>query len=218
MAIAAARNLCAPESIPFLFGGDGAVLMVPPQHQPAVRQALARVRGAAWREHGLRLRVGMVPVSALRTPGLRRARGALRADAGQQLRRLCRRWGQCAGRRHPRPRLARAGCAGRGARNTGRRRAGGLERPVLPLGTLAVAARQDADADHARRRRSRCGVCRGHAPGRPGRRPATGPAADAARRLAAQGLHARGACALPRRLAAVVDAARAGRDAAGQGG
>ena len=69
MAIAAARNLCAPESIPFLFGGDGAVLMVPPQHQPAVRQALARVRGAAWREHGLRLRVGMVPVSALRTQG-----------------------------------------------------------------------------------------------------------------------------------------------------
>jgi GTP cyclohydrolase III len=30
MAIAAAKNLCAPESIPFLFGGDGAVLMVPP--------------------------------------------------------------------------------------------------------------------------------------------------------------------------------------------
>jgi hypothetical protein len=30
MAIAAARNLCAPEPIPFLFGGDGAVLMVPP--------------------------------------------------------------------------------------------------------------------------------------------------------------------------------------------
>ncbi len=69
MAIAAAKNLCAPESIPFLFGGDGAVLMVPPQHQQAMRQALARVRGAAWRDHGMRLRVGMVPVSALRTQG-----------------------------------------------------------------------------------------------------------------------------------------------------
>jgi hypothetical protein len=69
MAIAAARNLCAPEPIPFLFGGDGAVLMVPRRHQAAMRQALARVRGAAWREHGLRLRVGMAPVSALRTQG-----------------------------------------------------------------------------------------------------------------------------------------------------
>ena len=69
MAIAAARNLCAPESIPFLFGGDGAVLMVPPRHQAAMRQALARVRGAAWRDHGLELRVGLVPVSALRSVG-----------------------------------------------------------------------------------------------------------------------------------------------------
>jgi hypothetical protein len=69
MAIAAAKNLCAPEPIPFLFGGDGAVLMVPPQRQQAMRQALARVRGAAWRDHGMRLRVGMVPVSALRTQG-----------------------------------------------------------------------------------------------------------------------------------------------------
>ena len=69
MAIAAAKNLCAPEPIPFLFGGDGAVLMVPPRHQQAMRQALARVRGAAGRDHDLRLRVGMVPVSALRTQG-----------------------------------------------------------------------------------------------------------------------------------------------------
>jgi hypothetical protein len=66
---AAAKNLCAPEPIPFLFGGDGAVLMVPPQRQQAMRQALARVRGAASREYGMRLRVGMVPVSALRTQG-----------------------------------------------------------------------------------------------------------------------------------------------------
>jgi hypothetical protein len=69
MAIAAAKNLCAPEPIPFLFGGDGAVLMVPPRRQQAMRQALARVRGTAWRDHGLRQRVGMVPVSALRTQG-----------------------------------------------------------------------------------------------------------------------------------------------------
>jgi hypothetical protein len=43
--------------------------MVPPQRQQAMRQALARVRGAAWREHGMQLRVGMVPVAALRSQG-----------------------------------------------------------------------------------------------------------------------------------------------------
>jgi hypothetical protein len=43
--------------------------MVPARQQPALRQALARVRGIALREHGLRLRVGLVPVSALRSLG-----------------------------------------------------------------------------------------------------------------------------------------------------
>ena len=69
MAIAAAKNLCAPESIPFLFGGDGAVLMVPPQHAAQTRIELARARGAAARDHGLRLRVGLVPVGVLRRFG-----------------------------------------------------------------------------------------------------------------------------------------------------
>lgn len=69
MAIAAAKNLCAPESIPFLFGGDGAVLMVPPQHAAQARVALARARGAAQREHGLTLRVGLVSAGVLRRFG-----------------------------------------------------------------------------------------------------------------------------------------------------
>jgi len=69
MAIAAARNMCAPRPIPFLFGGDGAVLMVPPQQAAAMRQALARLRGAARRDHGMELRVGLAPVSALRAAG-----------------------------------------------------------------------------------------------------------------------------------------------------
>lgn len=30
MAIAALKNLCAPRPIPFLFGGDGAIVPVPP--------------------------------------------------------------------------------------------------------------------------------------------------------------------------------------------
>ena len=67
--IAALKNLCAPESIPFLFGGDGAVVLVPPRHADAARHGLARVRGLAAREFGLRLRVELVSVGELRRHG-----------------------------------------------------------------------------------------------------------------------------------------------------
>ena len=69
MAIGALKNLCAPVSLPFLFGGDGSVVMVPPHHAEAARLALARVRGFALREFGLRLRVGQTPVAVLRQFG-----------------------------------------------------------------------------------------------------------------------------------------------------
>ncbi|MEO6625359.1 MAG: DUF3095 family protein [Burkholderiaceae bacterium] len=69
MAIGALKNLCAPISVPFLFGGDGSVVMVPPQHANAARLALARVRGFAQREFGLSLRVGQTSVGVLRQFG-----------------------------------------------------------------------------------------------------------------------------------------------------
>ena len=69
MAIGALKNLCAPTPVPFLFGGDGSVVMVPPQHAVAARVALARVRGFAQREFGLVLRVGLAPVALLRQFG-----------------------------------------------------------------------------------------------------------------------------------------------------
>ena len=69
MAIAALKNLCAPTPLPFLFGGDGSVVMVPPQFADAARLALARVRGFALRECGMQLRVGMAPVAVLRAFG-----------------------------------------------------------------------------------------------------------------------------------------------------
>lgn len=69
MAIAALKNLCAPTRLPFLFGGDGSVVMVPPAHAQAARQTLARVRGFAEREFGMRLRVGICPVAVLRQHG-----------------------------------------------------------------------------------------------------------------------------------------------------
>jgi len=69
MAIAALKNLCAPTRLPFLFGGDGSVVMVPSAHAQAARQALARVRGFAAREFGMQLRIGICPVALLRQFG-----------------------------------------------------------------------------------------------------------------------------------------------------
>jgi hypothetical protein len=69
MGIAALRNLCAPTRIPFLFGGDGAVVMVPPEYATKARTELARVRGMAARDFELAMRVGLVPVKELRHLG-----------------------------------------------------------------------------------------------------------------------------------------------------
>ena len=73
MAIAALKNLCAPTRLPFLFGGDGSVVMVPPSHALSARLALARVRGFALREFGMRLRVGICPVARAASVRQRRA-------------------------------------------------------------------------------------------------------------------------------------------------
>ncbi|MDM0024466.1 DUF3095 domain-containing protein [Variovorax saccharolyticus] len=69
MGIAGLRNLCAPIRIPFLFGGDGAVVLVPPEKVAQARIELARARGQAAREFRLKLRVGLVAVGALRRFG-----------------------------------------------------------------------------------------------------------------------------------------------------
>jgi len=68
-AIAALKNLAAPQTIPFLFGGDGSVVMVPPENADAARRVLARLRGFAAREFELDLRVGAVRVGELRRGG-----------------------------------------------------------------------------------------------------------------------------------------------------
>ncbi len=69
LAIAGLKNLCAPTLLPFLFGGDGSVVLVPAAWADESRRVLARLRGLAQREFGQQLRIAMVPVSALRARG-----------------------------------------------------------------------------------------------------------------------------------------------------
>lgn len=65
--ISALSNLAG--SIPFQFGGDGAVAMIPPEFAAEARKVLARTRTFARGEFQLDLRVGFVPVSALSARG-----------------------------------------------------------------------------------------------------------------------------------------------------
>jgi hypothetical protein len=69
-AIAAVKNLCAPMPIPFLFGGDGSVVMLPLERAAEARLLLARLRGFAAREFGLRMRAGLVGMRDLRGFGV----------------------------------------------------------------------------------------------------------------------------------------------------
>jgi hypothetical protein len=63
--IVAVLNVVDGMEIPFVFGGDGATLLVPPEADAAARRALAALARLARTGFGLRLRVGMIPVGDL---------------------------------------------------------------------------------------------------------------------------------------------------------
>ncbi|MGI9475264.1 MAG: DUF3095 domain-containing protein [Hyphomicrobiaceae bacterium] len=67
--ITAVLNACPDADIPFVFGGDGGTLVVPPTSREAGREALARLQVHAKSMFGLELRTGAVTVAALRAGG-----------------------------------------------------------------------------------------------------------------------------------------------------
>ncbi|ARA93979.1 hypothetical protein AWN76_012990 [Rhodothermaceae bacterium RA] len=81
LGIAAVLNAAAPVEVPYVFGGDGATLLVPPSVLPAVRTALAGVQASASRAFGLTLRAGLVPVRDLYAEGHRVRVARFRAEA-----------------------------------------------------------------------------------------------------------------------------------------
>lgn len=67
--IISAQNAAAGSELPFVFGGDGATLLVPPSARAAVLSALGFLQKKSLQDFGLVLRVGCVPVAEVRALG-----------------------------------------------------------------------------------------------------------------------------------------------------
>jgi len=67
--IAAAMNQIGTREFPFIFGGDGATFVIPPQWATSATYALAAMRRWTTDETDLRLRAALVPVSSARAAG-----------------------------------------------------------------------------------------------------------------------------------------------------
>lgn len=67
--LASVINECQPIWIPFVFGGDGATALVPPEKKALVAKRLQALMNFSWKEYRLELRVGIVPVADLLAAG-----------------------------------------------------------------------------------------------------------------------------------------------------
>lgn len=67
--ISAAMNALGTRDIPFVFGGDGAALVVAPQEEVKVREVLAAIATFVSEEMELELRAAIVPLSRIRKDG-----------------------------------------------------------------------------------------------------------------------------------------------------
>lgn len=68
--ITAVLNNIPDHDVPFLFGGDGAALVVPPELEPQVRTALSAVRRLARQNFELEVRAALVPVADVLRSGV----------------------------------------------------------------------------------------------------------------------------------------------------
>ncbi len=67
--IVVVRNCMKEVDIPFVFGGDGATIMTPSSRRDALYAALRGLRERCESAFGLSMRVGVVPISQLRSAG-----------------------------------------------------------------------------------------------------------------------------------------------------
>ncbi|NEO97818.1 MAG: DUF3095 domain-containing protein [Symploca sp. SIO2E9] len=67
--IGAVVNIAGNVEIPFIFGGDGASILIPPSLLSAAKQALLATKNLAKQNFDLDLRVGVVPIAAVNEAG-----------------------------------------------------------------------------------------------------------------------------------------------------
>ncbi|NTE87010.1 DUF3095 domain-containing protein [Agrobacterium rubi] len=67
--ISGVLNALQRHDLPFVFGGDGAAIAVPPSQIEAAREALSKVQSWVTDDIGLSLRAAIVPISAIRENG-----------------------------------------------------------------------------------------------------------------------------------------------------
>lgn len=65
--ITAVLNVSGTIEVPFVFGGDGAIIVVPPSLQQVAQRELVAVAEMAQEKFQLNLRVGAIPIQTLRT-------------------------------------------------------------------------------------------------------------------------------------------------------
>ncbi len=70
LSVMSVLNLVGDFKIPFMFGGDGATLLIPPDLRDQVERSLLGIRSIAASEFKLDLRVGLVPMSRIRSERL----------------------------------------------------------------------------------------------------------------------------------------------------
>ncbi|PRD42439.1 adenylate cyclase [Phyllobacterium phragmitis] len=68
--ISALLNALARRDLPFVFGGDGALVAVPPSAVQAAREALAAVQAWVAEELAMTMRAALVPIEDIRAEGL----------------------------------------------------------------------------------------------------------------------------------------------------
>lgn len=68
--ISAIANVLGKADLPFVFGGDGAVVAIPPDGLDQARDALARAQSWVQDDMDMQLRAALVPVSEIRANGL----------------------------------------------------------------------------------------------------------------------------------------------------
>ena len=67
--ITSVLNVCGRQQIPFIFGGDGATLVIPPDQVKTVKNALSSTQNLSQEKFNLELRVGFVPIQLIEQHG-----------------------------------------------------------------------------------------------------------------------------------------------------